>query len=411
MSSKKGGDASKAKAKAKAAPKPKVAKEKEPELVFEPRDIVLAKLKGFPPWPGMVIADKDTPPNVREARPVGRKTPSYAVRYFPKGDYTWLAPSVLTPLTSAAIDAFISADPNEKKKKGSGLGRKDLLEAYEVAADPTAWEKEHAAALKEAASKKKGGKKVKEEVEEDELADEEPAETGTKRKRSVASTTTKSKAKAPVKKAPAQKAAASKSKGRKAPKSKATIESEDENEKDGDGEEAASDAEDGRPKKKPKTTAKGAAAKGKAAKAVKAPVAKTSEELEEDPEAVKVREWRHRLQKGFLNSNKPPPKESEMPSFDELFTAIESYEGMTVDYLTFSKIGKVMRHVNLLPEDRIPRDDEFKFRDRATALVAKWGVILNGATGAAGTDGHVNGAVNGDDDGEGEGDLTMMEQD
>ncbi|KAJ6580383.1 hypothetical protein DFH09DRAFT_979145, partial [Mycena vulgaris] len=42
----------------------------------------------------------------------------------------------------------------------------------------------------------------------------------------------------------------------------------------------------------------------------------------------------------------------------------------------FSKIGKVMRHIHLLEENRIPRDDEFKFRERAKALVDKWHEIL-----------------------------------
>jgi hypothetical protein len=36
---------------------------------------------------------------------------------------------------------------------------------------------------------------------------------------------------------------------------------------------------------------------------------RTAAKLEPDPEALKVREWRHRLQKMFLSSNKALPKE------------------------------------------------------------------------------------------------------
>lgn len=36
-----------------------------------------------------------------------------------------------------------------------------------------------------------------------------------------------------------------------------------------------------------------------------------------------------------------------------------------------------MRHINALPKDRLPRDDEFRFKDRAKALVDKWHEILN----------------------------------
>ena len=51
----------------------------------------------------------------------------------------------------------------------------------------------------------------------------------------------------------------------------------------------------------------------------------------------------------------------------------------------FSKIGKVMRHIHVLPDEKVPRDDEFKFRERAKVLVDKWHDILktNGASESA----------------------------
>jgi TFIIS helical bundle-like domain len=66
-----------------------------------------------------------------------------------------------------------------------------------------------------------------------------------------------------------------------------------------------------------------------------------------------------------------------MPSWDELFTTVETYDNMTIQYLQFSKIGKVMRHIQSQGDGKIPRDDEFKFKDRAKALVEKWHQILN----------------------------------
>ncbi|KAJ7712927.1 hypothetical protein B0H14DRAFT_3902119 [Mycena olivaceomarginata] len=147
--------------------------------------------------------------------------------------------------------------------------------------------------------------------------------------------------------------------------------------------------------------------------------------LESDPEALKVREWRHKLQKTFLSSNKALPKEEEMPAVDTLFTTVESYEGMNIGYLTFSKIGKVMRHIHLLEPGKVPRDEEFKFRDRAKALVDRWHGILNSnSTGAPKENGHAKAAgeegadeaaestamdVSGAGEGEGEGDLTAMD--
>lgn len=36
-----------------------------------------------------------------------------------------------------------------------------------------------------------------------------------------------------------------------------------------------------------------------------------------------------------------------------------------------------MRHIAILTPEKVPRDDEFNFRDRAKALVDKWHQILN----------------------------------
>jgi hypothetical protein len=68
-----------------------------------------------------------------------------------------------------------------------------------------------------------------------------------------------------------------------------------------------------------------------------------------DPEAVKVRDWRHKLQKTFL-SNKGLPKQSvrasppisrlcslsaqDMAVLDTLFTTVETYEQMNIQYLS-----------------------------------------------------------------------------
>lgn len=59
-----------------------------------------------------------------------------------------------------------------------------------------------------------------------------------------------------------------------------------------------------------------------------------------------------------------------MPACDDLFKLLENYNEMTIVHLSQSKIGKVMRHIQ--NKDNIPRDEEFKFRDRARALVEKW---------------------------------------
>jgi len=83
------------------------------------------------------------------------------------------------------------------------------------------------------------------------------------------------------------------------------------------------------------------------------------------------------VQKTFLSKN--PPSNEDMPSVDARFKRIENHE-MDVESLTISKIRKIMRRVAVLPIDRVPRDDEFKFRDRAAALADTWGALLHAAS-------------------------------
>ncbi|KAF7367986.1 BTB domain-containing protein [Mycena sanguinolenta] len=88
-----------------------------------------------------------------------------------------------------------------------------------------------------------------------------------------------------------------------------------------------------------------------------------------DSRALMVREWRHSLQKIFFGPQSIDA--NEMPRMDALFTTVAAYP-MTTEYLTFSKIGKVMRHIALLDLHKVPHDAEFHFRDRAKELVNRW---------------------------------------
>lgn len=49
-----------------------------------------------------------------------------------------------------------------------------------------------------------------------------------------------------------------------------------------------------------------------------------------------------------------------------------------------------MRHIHALTPDKVPRDDEFHFKDRAKALVDKWHDILNANKTPAATNGNEN---------------------
>lgn len=297
-------------------------------------ELVLARLKGYPAWPARIADPATVSAEVKKAKPP-RSTNVYAVEFFPAGDYAWLPNRELQPLTSKMITDFLS----EGHRKASG----SMREGYEIAQDPKKWDSEQAdlRQAREAA-----------EVEEDELEDEDEQveASGGKRKKP---TKEKSKAKKPK---------TAKKNGLSAADVK--------------------DEEDEQPKSK--------ATKGKADKSKAKPTSSKPENqapvdddpLAQNPECVKVKDWRHKLQRAFLG--KAMPSADEMPTYDSLFKTIEEYKDITIDALTYSKIGKVMK--KLATTTNIPRNDEFKITDRASKLMQDWQNIIaaNGTEGANG---------------------------
>ncbi|KAI0661409.1 hypothetical protein C8Q70DRAFT_712910 [Cubamyces menziesii] len=381
----------------------KGAKTQNKEQSYEVRDIVLAKVRGFPPWPGMIVDPDTVPEAVAKERPnpKSKKGNWYCVRFFPAGDYAWIVPKDISRLQQHEIEAYIS-----EPYKRSG----ELLKGYRIALNPKGWEEERDAAMAEAQEEEANAEvdQLESDGEEEADDDEEDKKKKTKKRKrdsEVAPAKSKSKAKKDSAEPASKKRAASAPKGKKnPPKSKAMVESEDEGaaeegDQEGSGPSKRSSPPPAKKAKRDKDEESGC--KHSSAMIYAFLEITTSfhsvAPMMHDPEALKVREWRHKLQKAFLN-NKGTPKEEvrpfpfsphtisshnlqEMPAHDQLFSTIENYDNMTIGYLTFSKIGKVMRHIHALSEDKVPRDEEFKFRERAKILVDKWHDVLkaNGA--------------------------------
>lgn len=106
-------------------------------LNLEPRTIVLAKVKGYRPWPAMVLQESILPENIQKMKPKSvrlakkPKTPVIIVpvRFFSDDTYIWIKSCDLKVLPSAEIEQFLAKRANSKKH--------DLLiDAYKLAKDP-----------------------------------------------------------------------------------------------------------------------------------------------------------------------------------------------------------------------------------------------------------------------------------
>jgi hypothetical protein len=312
------------------------------EVKYEIRDVVLAKVKGYPPWPGMIIDPETAPKAVKRERPHSKKTHFYCVRFFPAGDHSWTVAKDLSRLQPHEIQAYIN-EPHHK----SG----ELMDGYKVAADPKAWEEEQEKKMKQAADEAREAEVDElDEDEDDAEGDEDDSETPRKKKKAGAKRKRESSS-GEKKKSKASSSESSKKKGSASPGkrgkkngtiSAATVESEDDTETPD------------RPVKKRKSG---------------------DDELGAYDEE-KVRHWRHKLQRGFLTKPGPPP-EKEMVEYNDILTHVEkATPHLTIAILQSTKIGKVMRKISTLPKSSVPRDDEFKIRERAGKLVQSWQAIV-----------------------------------
>lgn len=91
---------------------------------------------------------------------------------------------------------------------------------------------------------------------------------------------------------------------------------------------------------------------------------------------------RHKLQKGLLTRD-AQPKEEEMKQMSDYITKLEEHATLEVSIMKATKINKVLKAI--LKLDSIPKEEEFKFKDRSQALLTEWNKILGTEQPGAGT--------------------------
>ncbi|KAH9809351.1 hypothetical protein DFH28DRAFT_834488, partial [Melampsora americana] len=287
-------------------------------ITYSSQDIVLAKVKGHPAWPARIIDPHTAPMNLQDERKIAQKN-SYLVKFFQTGDYAWMNPKEMSKLEGPEIKAFID-NPN---KKGA-----DLRAAYQIALDPADWEAEQEAQLRRQVEHLDALELDELEVGESDEAPALASKTKAKRKRL-------SEGKAPQESA-------------KKRKSEVT---------------------------RPTNGSKNASATPEPA-AVSS-TKKRGRKKEEAPAPVAgvetVREWRHKLQRIFLG--KIEVTEEMMPEIDQTFTDIEGFE-MKTEWLTVSKLGKVLKRIGALEDSKVPLDEKYHIRSRSRELQEKWRVLL-----------------------------------
>ncbi|KAK4221249.1 hypothetical protein QBC38DRAFT_138505 [Podospora fimiseda] len=82
---------------------------------------------------------------------------------------------------------------------------------------------------------------------------------------------------------------------------------------------------------------------------------------------------RHKLQSGLLMRNQEP-KEDEMQLMSAYIEKLEGLPDLEVSIIRSTQIYKVLRAI--LNPDKIPREDEFCFKERCQSLLNTWNKLL-----------------------------------
>jgi hypothetical protein len=79
------------------------------------------------------------------------------------------------------------------------------------------------------------------------------------------------------------------------------------------------------------------------------------------------------LQKGFLARDQTP-KEEEMANMNDYLKQLEEVKNLEAETIRKTKVHKVLKAI--LKIESIPKEDEYNFKTRCTALLTSWGKAL-----------------------------------
>ncbi|TVY86674.1 PWWP domain-containing protein [Lachnellula willkommii] len=366
----------------------------------KPGDYFFVRLKGFPLWPAIVCDETMLPEPLLKSRPVTaaradgtyredyedggpkEKDRTFAMMYLHTNEFGWIPNYDLLDL-----------NPDEVATSVAPSARKDLVAAHQLAAEQhdldyfkeilknfvearaaEAVAKEAARAAK--AAKKSTPKKSKAVVDADGDVDMEDA-TGDpdNEELDVAGSEKPAKPTKSKKRKPEDDAETpQRTESVKKPKTTIKLNTPKANGTATPKSSKDSAAKSSKPKTK-KSTAK-VAASPEAVIPKEPELTPEEQQIKKEASCVRFKEilfLRHKLQKGMLNRDQEP-KEEEMKQMSEFVTKLEGYADLEVSIIRATKINKVLKAI--LKLSNIPKEDEFQFKPRSTALLDKWNKLL-----------------------------------
>lgn len=316
--------------------------------------VVLAKVKGYSAWPGIILSDDMIPDDVLFLKPKSIKqrskpndktpldTTVYGVRFFVEISHVWSSRENITVLTKEIINNYVNKQKGKRETK--------LLQAYKIALNPPSL----SSIAQEIAERRQ---LEEEDEEEDREASEEPVRTRSRGRKDNKS------AAAPKKELPTKNASINKRKSRT---SNATANSETKEQTPPLKRTKIEDA--------PEQVATGdtdASLESSATVTAHSPAPATSlaKDLKEHLETRTklVRSIRHRLQRGFIGRT---PLSEELPDLSNHLGRLEALPELELSVMRETKIKKLLSAI--LRTKDIPEENKYKFKSRITNVLAGW---------------------------------------
>ncbi|RLV96489.1 PWWP domain-containing protein [Spathaspora sp. JA1] len=141
---------------------------------FQPKQMVFAKMAGYPQWPAFITPQELIPKSVMKAK---KKSADYCVMFIPDGDFYWVTDKSLELLTNDKLNKSLKDVPEEIKKqakslKGKKRGKSSNIKEALAAAEGLDF-KTFIKAFNEDAEEEGDGEEEEDEEEESEVEENE----------------------------------------------------------------------------------------------------------------------------------------------------------------------------------------------------------------------------------------------
>ncbi|KAF5097817.1 hypothetical protein D0Z03_001335 [Geotrichum reessii] len=310
--------------------------------------VVLAKVKGYSAWPGIILSDDMIPDDVLYLKPKSIKQRSklndkilpdatiYGVRFFVEISHVWSSRENITVLTKEMVNNYVNKQKNKRETK--------LLKAYKIALNPPSL----SSIAQEIAERRQQDEKEEQDVSE------EPVRTRSRGKKETKAVSTQK----------AESTTNASTNKRKSRTSKAAAMPEPK--------------ESSSPLKRAKTEEAqepvvvvdtDPSSESSAVVAVHSPATSLAKDVKEHLETRTklVRSIRHRLQRGFIGRT---PLSEELPDLSNYLGRLEGLPELELSVMRETKIKKLLSAI--LRTNDIPEENKYKFKSRITTILTGW---------------------------------------